>query len=168
MNENLWREIAALERLTISDLVVKYTELFGELTNARNRGFLLKRIAWRMQAIAEGGLSERARQRALDLANDADLRLSPPRKKKEPKTTPESATVVEGTLPPDGWDRRIPPPGNTLTRTYKGQLVVVEIRRNGFEYQGHVYGSLSAVAAAITGSHCNGFLFFKLQKQGGK
>jgi hypothetical protein len=39
--------------------------------------WLVKRIAWRMQALAEGDLSERARRRAAELANDADLRLSP-------------------------------------------------------------------------------------------
>lgn len=168
MNENLSREVAALDRWSTSDLVAKYTELFGELTNARNRGFLIKRIAWRMQALAEGGLSERARQRALELANDADLRLSPPRKKKEPEKEAESATVVEGTLPPSGWDNRIPLPPTILTRTYKGRLVQVHVRHNGFEFEGQIYSSLSAVAGAITGSHCNGFLFFKLEKRGNK
>ena len=34
----------------------------------------------------------------------------------------------------------------------------------GFEYDGAVYASLSAVAKAVTGSHCNEFLFFKLNK----
>jgi hypothetical protein len=33
---------------------------------------------------------------------------------------------------------------------------------DGFEYAGQVYASLSAVAKAITGSHCNGYLFFRL------
>ena len=48
-----------------------------------------------------------------------------------------------------------------LTRTYKGEVLQVQVRADGFEYQGQVYASLSAVAKAITGSHCNGFLFFK-------
>ena len=30
-----------------------------------------------------------------------------------------------------------------------------------FASGGRVYGSLSAVAKAITGSHCNGYLFFR-------
>jgi hypothetical protein len=33
----------------------------------------------RLQANAMGGLSERARQRALDIANDADLRIRAPK-----------------------------------------------------------------------------------------
>jgi hypothetical protein len=52
--------------------------VFGEATRAGNKSWLIKRIAWRLQALAEGDLSERARQRAKELANDADLRLSPP------------------------------------------------------------------------------------------
>ena len=38
---------------------------------------------------------------------------------------------------------------------------------SGFEFDGQVYPSLSAVAKAITGSHCNGFLFFRPDHQGG-
>ena len=44
-----------------------------------NRQFLFRRVAWRLQAVAEGGLSERARKRALEIANDADLRLQAPK-----------------------------------------------------------------------------------------
>jgi hypothetical protein len=51
----------------------------GEIRSEVNKSWLIKRIAWRLQALAEGDLSERARQRAKELANDADLRLSPPK-----------------------------------------------------------------------------------------
>src|SRR5882724_3919363 len=71
--------IAALQRLTMQVLRVRYTELFGETTAAKNRIWLLRRVAWRVQSLAEGGLSERARQRAAELANDADLRITVPR-----------------------------------------------------------------------------------------
>jgi hypothetical protein len=66
-------------------------------------------------------------------------------------------------------DRRLPPPGTILTRTYKGARLQVRVLPAGFEYDGQVYKSLSAVAKAITGSHCNGFLFFQgaLAGQGG-
>jgi len=55
----------------------------------------------------------------------------------------------------------LPPPGTILVRHYKGQLVLVQVLTDGFAYAGRVYPSLSAVAKAITGSHCNGFLFFR-------
>ncbi|HXR75326.1 MAG TPA: DUF2924 domain-containing protein [Bryobacteraceae bacterium] len=67
-------EIAELGRLTVTQLRQKYAEVFGEETRSNNKQFLYRRIAWRIQALAEGGLSERARRRALEIANDADLR----------------------------------------------------------------------------------------------
>ncbi|HEY7157460.1 MAG TPA: DUF2924 domain-containing protein [Gemmataceae bacterium] len=62
---------------------------------------------------------------------------------------------------PTPVDQRLPPPGTILTRPYKGQLVQVQVLTDGFAYAGKVYPSLSAVAKAVTGSHCNGFLFFR-------
>jgi len=73
--------ITGLQRLTMHELRVRYAELFGETTAAKNRTWLLRRVAWRLQALAEGDLSERARQRAAELANDADLRTTVPRLK---------------------------------------------------------------------------------------
>ena len=75
---NIAKEVAALERMTAKQLRDKFAEVFGETTNANNRVWLLKRIAWRLQAQAEGDLSERARGRAAELARDADLRVMPP------------------------------------------------------------------------------------------
>src|SRR5438874_2855399 len=71
--------IAELQRLTMSQLRGRYAELFGETTAVKNRTWLLRRVAWRLQSLAEGDLSERARQRAAELANDADLRITVPR-----------------------------------------------------------------------------------------
>jgi hypothetical protein len=76
---NIVQEVAGLERLSVGQLRQRFAELFGEATLASNRIWLIKRIAWRMQALAEGDLSERARRRAAELARDADLRLNPPR-----------------------------------------------------------------------------------------
>ena len=77
--------IAGLQRLTMHELRVPYAELFGETTAAKNRTWLLRRVAWRLQALAEGDLSERARQRAAELASDADLRTTVPRVKTSPQ-----------------------------------------------------------------------------------
>ena len=79
MKKDFGTEIANLQRLSVKRLREKYIDVFGEATLAANKAWLVKRIAWRMQALAEGDLSERARQRVLELANDADLRLNPPR-----------------------------------------------------------------------------------------
>ena len=155
MTVNVAREAAALQRLTVPQLRQRYAEVYAETTNAGNRAWLVKRILWRLQALAEGDLSERARRRAAELARDADLRLNAPRSQTATATTPEPARV------PAPVDPRLPPPGTILARPYKGQLVQVQVLTEGFAYAGRVYPSLSAVAKAITGSHCNGFLFFR-------
>ena len=155
MELNIANEVAALQRLSIGQLRQRFAELFGEATHASNRTWLLKRIAWRMQALAEGDLSQRARRRAAELAQDADLRLNPPRSKTTTAAPPEPVNV------PTPIDRRLPPPGTILTRPYKGQQLHVQVLTGGFAYAGKVYPSLSAVAKAITGSHCNGYHFFR-------
>ena len=75
MLESLAVEIAALPRLRVSELRVRFAEVCGEPTPSHNKVWLVKRIAWRLQARAEGDLSERARRRAEELTADADLRL---------------------------------------------------------------------------------------------
>jgi hypothetical protein len=79
MEASTYQEIQGLSRLTVGQLREKYLDVFGEETRARHKVFLQKRIAWRLQALAEGDLSERARRRADELADDADLRLRAPR-----------------------------------------------------------------------------------------
>jgi hypothetical protein len=164
MQLNVAKVVAALQRMTTAALRAKYAEVFGEATKTGNRVWLIRRISWRLQALAEGDLSDRARQRAAELANDADIRLSPPKPK--PATTalehPKTAVLP---FPADG---RLPPPGSILTREYKGQRLQVKILSQGFEFEGEIYRSLSAVAKAITGSHCNGFLFFRMSGKGGR
>jgi len=159
---NVGREVAALERMTVNQLCVRYAEVYGERTNGRNKPWLVKRIIWRLQARAEGGLSDRARRRATDLADDADLRLNPP----PPKPSPPCADGTTVHVLRFQADDRLPPPGTVITRKYKGAVLQVRVLGQGFEYEGEVYPSLSAVAKAITGSHCNGFLFFRLGKGG--
>jgi len=158
---NIAKEVAALERMTGKQLRDKFAEVFGETTNANNRVWLVKRIAWRLQAMAEGGLSERAKARAAELARDADLRVIPPTNK-APALSVAATRVVHTSA---ASDKRLPPPGSIITRKYKGSAVQVKVLTEGFEYAGEVYRTLSAVAKAITGSHCNGYLFFRLNNQ---
>ena len=46
----------------VSQLKREYEDAWGEPTRSNNRPFLIKRIAWRRQALSEGGLSERAKR----------------------------------------------------------------------------------------------------------
>ncbi|MGB2822287.1 MAG: DUF2924 domain-containing protein, partial [Phycisphaerae bacterium] len=76
---NIKAELAAMERLTTGELVERYAALTGQPVRTRHRAYLIRKIAWRLQADAEGDLSERARRRAGELANDAEVRLMPPK-----------------------------------------------------------------------------------------
>jgi hypothetical protein len=131
--------------------------VFGEPSRTGNKDFLRKRLAWRIQSLAEGTLSERARRRAMEIARDADIRMTVP---KAPKMS--AAAITE--LKPITTDRqRLPIPGTILTRQYHGKLVQVTVLPKGFDYEGQVYRSLSAVAQAVTGAHWSGHLFFGLR-----
>ena len=172
MTMDIGRQVLELQRWTTMQLRQRYLEIFGEAAHSHNKTWLLKRIAWRLQAMIEGDLSDRARQRAAELARDADLRLAPPRRgnrvpsaalhhKEQAKLPCEPATAA---------DPRLPPPGSLLTRSYKGHTIEVKVLSQGFQYQGRVFSSLSALAKEITGSHCSGFWFFNLGRRtpGGK
>jgi hypothetical protein len=163
MHLNVAKEVATLQKMTVKQLRQKFAELCGEEARTGNKVWLVKRLAWRLQALAEGDLSERARLRAAELANDADLRLNPP-KPKPATIAPECPQPTVLRLQSNG---RLPPPGTILTREYKGQRLQVKVLAQGFEFEGETYKSLSAVAKVITGSHTSGNLFFRLNQQGG-
>jgi hypothetical protein len=48
---NVGKELAALGRMTPKDLRAKYAEVFGEEARSGNKAWLVKRFAWRMQAL---------------------------------------------------------------------------------------------------------------------
>jgi hypothetical protein len=153
--------IKELETMRVPALRTRYAEVFGEATRSNNRDYLVKRIAWRAQANSEGGLSERARRRADELANDAELRRrAPSAPAGAPK--PERAVVAPIKLPRGG---SVPMPGSLLVKEHQGKRVVVRVLEKGFEYEGTVYRSLSAIANEVTGGHWSGAAFFGLKNR---
>jgi hypothetical protein len=163
MDETRIREkIENLRHMTVGQLKQQYREAFGEDSRSNHKQFLFRRIAWRLQANAWGGLSERARRRALEIANDADLRIRAPKnflkEELDPRRTTE--TRAEPTEDP-----RLPIPGTMLVRRYRDKDIVVRVRDDGFEYGGQIHRSLSSAVRAATGTPWNGFTFFGL---GGK
>jgi hypothetical protein len=160
MDSAVRREIEKLQSASVERLRMKYRELFQEEPRSKHKHQLFRRIAWRMQALAEGQLSERARQRACQLASDSDLRLLLPRLPSESQFGRWRARC----------DPRIPPPGAVLSREFRGRTITVKILTDGFEYQGQRYGSLSAIATEVTGTRWNGLAFFALtaERKNGK
>lgn len=154
MTTSIENQLAALHVMTVRELRAKYAEVFGDETRTHHKRHLIRLIAWRIQELAEGGLSERARQRAAELARDADVRIRPPADFNVGKPAPGAACVN---------DSRLPSVGTAIVRQYKGRQLEVTVLVDGFEYDGQRYRSLSAVAKAISGAHCNGFRFFGLE-----
>jgi hypothetical protein len=161
-------EISALRSMTARDLRERYYQVFGEQSRSNNRDYLWKRIAYALQERAHGGLSERARQRAEELARDEDLRVRGiPIKVPDGPAPTKKAKAQPPAAPTRKRDLRLPPAGEVLKRTLGGVDHEVRVLDDGFQYSGEVYRSLSAVAIKICGKHCNGFAFFGLKKRDG-
>ncbi len=163
MSVESYLEIQKLRKMNVAQLKVKYYEVFGERARSGHKDYLCKKIAWRIQSLAEGGLSERARRRALEIANDADLRVRAPKTSRagvDGQSTPAVIAKVD-----DSIQHLIPLPGSYLVREFRGKTHTIKVLDQGFEYEDRRYKSLSGVAREITGVNWNGYTFFGL---GGK
>ena len=164
MPDTVTAQIQALRRMSVGELRIKWRELYGEDTRSSNRHFLWRRLAWRIQELTYGGLSERAKARIEELNRDGDLRMLPPRGWQPPVNGNGDQPVPKEARQPLR-DPRLPRPGSTLTRRYRGYEIRVTVLADGFEYDGRHYASLSALAREVTGQRWNGLLFFGLTKR---
>ena len=146
-------EIEALRRLSQPELVARYEALSGTRAPITRRTWLLPRAIWKLQEQRLGGLSDDAKRRLDKLIADVEVSFDK-----------EHRTVRDPLLRPGR--RRRPPVGSALHRVWNGRDIHVRVVENGFEFDGVVYRSLSAVAKAVTGTHWNGNLFFGLTKRG--
>lgn len=158
MNAALLTEIEKLRRATLGQLRDKHRELFHEDTRSHHREHIFRRLAWRLQALSEGDLPERARERAREIARDADLRLIAP--KEFFTVAGQPVRITRSGRTPGEPDSRLPLPGVLLSREWKGRNILVEVLEDGFRYEHRYYRSLSAVAREVTGSSWNGLVFF--------
>jgi len=155
-------EIESLRRASMTGLREKFREVFQEEARSRHRGHLFRRIAWRLQALADGDLTERARGRANEIAQDADLRMIAPR-----DFFSVGGEAIETTGGNRQKDRRLPLPGAMLSRKWKGRTILVEVLAKGFRFENQQYTSLSAITVAVTGTRWNGLAFFGLTRSTG-
>ena len=154
-------DLAALTRMTGAELAEKYLVLFGQPARSRNKDFLRKRLAWRIQELAEGGLSERALARIEELG--ADVLTSWRRPARAERATSPRAHVGGATRDP-----RLPPAGTVVRRVHGTTEHSVKVLDDGFEFGGERYRSLSKIARVITGIPWNGYLFFFGRAKGTK
>ena len=146
VRHSVLRQLATLETLTMEQLHEKWRDLYGGEPPQYKRQFLIKRLAYRIQELFYGGLSEAAKTRLKQVAEDNPVvRVDHP-----VSDNPQSRADIL--------------PGTRFVRIWKDRRYEVLAHPNGFEYDGRMFRSLSAVAREITGTRWNGRLFFGLKK----
>ena len=155
MNNSVLKQIADLHKLTYEELKERWATLYGGSPPAYNKTFIINRLAYRIQELAFGGVSDATRQRMRQILlangfNETGCRL-------EGKRTATNST-----------NQPLPVLGTKIGREWNGRRHEVTIVTGGFEYEGKRYRSLTAVTKAITGTHWNGRAFFGLNKTGTK
>ena len=153
MRGDILNQILALKEMKSEELLRKYLEIFDDQRpKINNAEYLRKKISYRIQEIAHGGLSEDAKTRLEQLITVYD----PINNRLLRKTTgKESGVKIKR-------DRRLPIPGSIITKIYKGVEIKIKVLEKGFEYDGKTYRTLSQVANVLSGNHWNGYLFFGL------
>jgi Protein of unknown function (DUF2924) len=158
--------VAAIEQLRTLNVIAlqkKYQQIFGDASKSSNKQYLFRRIAWRLQANAEGGLSERACHRAVQIADEADLRTRAPKGFLSAQVPASATSTIDHSQPQR--DARLPASGSLLTRRLNDRQIVVKVLAEGFEFESRHYRSLSAIAREVTGTRWNGLLFFGLTER---
>jgi len=139
-------QLMALKRMSVGETKARWEALFATPAPNNSRGYLELRIGWRLQELTRGGLSRETR-RTLDLlAGEV-----------------EGRTGRRAIMP----DPRNPVAGTRLVREWPGVEHTVTVARDGCEFEGRRYKSLSAIARAITGTQWNGWRLFGIRAAAG-
>lgn len=144
MQQTVLKQINELNRMSMVQLRKRWTDLMGNDPGRLGRQYLMRRLAYRIQELAYGGLSKQARQ-LLEAAADG--------KPDKPDLNRKRGKSILA-------------PGTRLLREWHGDRYEVIVEADGFRYGGKLYRSLTAVARAITGSHMSGNLFFGIRRNG--
>ena len=141
--ESVAARIAALRTASLADLRTEWRALFGAEAPVNSRDYLRDRLAYRIQELAFGGL--------------------------KPATVKRLEAMGERLDGGDITTRRIradlkPIAGTRLIREWQGVEHTVTVMKDGFDWQGRKFKSLSAVARAITSTQWNGYRFFGLRE----
>ncbi len=141
-NDKLLNQLAVLEDMAVVELKQKFFELYRFNCGDAIALTIRKRIAYKLQEIAFGGLSDEDKK-YLDFIADND---------------PMANLVIDK-------KNEIPVKSMRLTREWKGKKYEVVSNGDGsYRYKGNNYTSLSAIAREITGTRWNGKVFFGVKK----
>jgi hypothetical protein len=143
LDRSVLSQVAALKRMSVSELREKWEALFDAPPVSYSRSNLEMRIGYRLQELTYGGIGRETRQMLDALADE-----------------------VEGKAPARSniCDPRSPVAGTRFVREWEGVEHTVTVLTDGFEWQGRKYKSLSAIARAITGVQWNGWRFFGIRE----
>lgn len=137
-NTSIVRQVVELEYMTSAELRQVYNNLFTDKANSNaNKDHLIHKIAYRIQELAYGGLDEQTKSTLEAVAKDKNFI----------KKLKCSDLI----------------PGTKICKEYKNIMHEVEVKADGFEYNGIKWSSLSAIATKITGTKWNGPKFFNLR-----
>lgn len=142
LNDSILKQITALYGLSVKDLKERYLALLPEANAQANKSFLIRRIAYKLQENAYGGLAATAQEKLETLKTE----LNP----------------IKDLGRKSCRGGRVPLPGTVITKIYKGKSIDIKVMPKGFEYDGKPYKSLSRIAHEISGVHQSGFVFFGL------
>lgn len=129
-------QLLGLQRLTMPELNEKWKLLFHKEPPEYGEVFMRRRLAHRIQELAYGGLSDAA-QKKIESVNG-----------KLKRSTVSNIRI-----------------GTLLVRTWRDRKYEVRVCKDGFEWNGQIFGSLSATARAITGVNRNGYEFFGIKEK---
>lgn len=149
--KSVTEEIQELRDMRVSELVERYELAFGKHPRVKHREWLWRRIAWKIQEQRFGGLSQVAKRRLDEMMSGLDIPL-----------TGQPAVTARISRPGKPGKATA---GTTLVRAWRGTEVRATSVEGGWENEGIVYKSLSALAKAVTGSHMSGPAFFGLTKK---
>ena len=137
--------LAALPDLSTVELRAEWRRLYRQMPPLLSRDLLVRALAYRVQELAQGGLSRGTQRRLRALAAPVD----------------DGDTGGGGPVASPARPVRLSP-GARLVREWHGRTHTVTVLVDGFEHEGRRYRSLSHVAQAITGAHWSGPRFFGL------
>jgi hypothetical protein len=148
---SLVARLAEIQTWKTGRLREELTRLTGVAAKSWNRPYLVRKVSWLTQAAMRQG------------SDAVGLPTLVVEVKDQPRS-PRLDAPIQG-LPTPVRDPRLPRPGTVLLRDYRGLRLTVTVLERGFEWNGHAYSSLTALARAITGQHWIGRLFFGLSRR---
>ena len=136
------RQIHDLNSMSMAELRKRWAGLLGTDPGRLGRQYLIRRLAYRIQELAYGGLSQPARKQLKAVADGKRPAATGARRRRKIDLCPSTR----------------------LVREWHGERHEVTVEADGFRYAGKRYRSLSAIALAITGAQWSGNRFFGLTR----